>query len=65
MTELDKEVAIKAVDEILRTHKLPLIEEEYEWMVKNYSALREMVGKLRIPEARYVEPALIYSALPH
>ncbi|MBN9389162.1 MAG: hypothetical protein J0I20_14130 [Chloroflexi bacterium] len=61
--EMDRESIIKAVDEILRTHNLPVDKEDYEWMVNNYPKIREMVGKLRIPEARYVSPALVFSPL--
>jgi len=63
MAELDKEAITRAVDEILRTHNLTVNEEDYAWMIKNYSQVREMVAKLRIPEARYASPALIYSPL--
>ena len=61
--EQEKDAITRAVDEILRTHNLPVSEEDYEWMIKNYSHVRQMVAKMRIPEARYASPALIYSPL--
>lgn len=61
--EMDRESIIKAVDEILRTHNLPVDKEDYEWMVDNYPKIRELVAKMRIQEARYASPALTFSPL--
>ena len=54
-----------AVDTILGLTKLPMSEEEYSALLTLYPFLRERTAALRIPEVRYGEPALIYSALPH
>jgi hypothetical protein len=54
-----------AVDTILGLTKLPMTEEEYSAMLELYPLLRERTAALRIPEVRYGEPVLIYSALPH
>jgi hypothetical protein len=52
-----------AIDTILGLAQLPVAEDEYERMVRTYPLLREQVAALRIPEARYAQPADIYSAL--
>jgi hypothetical protein len=53
-----------AVDIILGLQKLPMTEEEYAALLALYPHLRERTAALRIPEVRYGEPALIYSASP-
>jgi hypothetical protein len=40
-------------------------DEEYSALLALYPFLRERTAALRMPEVRYAEPALIYSALPH
>ena len=40
-----------------------MIEEEYERLLRWYPVLRAQAARLRIPEVRYGEPALIYPAL--
>ena len=52
-----------AVDTILGLAQLPIAEDEYERLLRNYTLLRSQVAALRIPEARYAQPADIYSAL--
>lgn len=54
-----------AVDTILGSAQLPVTEEEYTALLELYPFLRERSAALRLPEVRYGEPALIYSALPH
>ena len=54
-----------AVDTILGLTKLPMSEEEYSALLDLYPLLRERTAALRIPEVRYGEPVLVYSALPH
>jgi hypothetical protein len=54
-----------AVDTILGLAQLPIIEEEYERLLRTYPVLRAQVAALRIPEARYAQPADIYPALDH
>ncbi len=51
-----------AVDTILGLAHLPVSEEEYERLLRWYPLLREQAAALRIPEVRYAEPALTYSA---
>jgi hypothetical protein len=57
--------AREAVDTILGLARLPMIEEEYERLLRWYPMLRAQAAELRIPEVRYGEPALIYPALEH
>jgi hypothetical protein len=51
-----------AVDTILGLTQLPMTEDEYERLLREYPFLRARAAALRIPEARYGEPALIFSA---
>jgi hypothetical protein len=55
----------EAVDTILGLAGLPMIEEEYERLLRTYPLLREQAAALRIPEVRYGEPAIVYPALEH
>ena len=52
-----------ALDTILGLAQLPIAEDEYERLLRNYALLRSQVAALRISEARYAQPADIYSAL--
>jgi hypothetical protein len=52
-----------AVDTILGLAGLPMAEDEYERLVRTYPLYREQAAALRIPEARYAQPADIYPAL--
>jgi hypothetical protein len=54
-----------AVDTILGLAQLPVIEDEYERLLRWYPLLREQAAALRIPEVRYGAPAMIYPALEH
>jgi len=54
-----------AVYTILGLAQLPMIEDEYERLLRWYPFLREQAAALRIPEVRYGEPAMIYPALEH
>ena len=54
-----------AVDTILGRAQLPMTDQEYTALLAMYPFLRERTATLRMPEVRYGEPALIYSALPH
>jgi hypothetical protein len=54
-----------AVDTILGLAQLSVADDEYERMLRTYALLRTQVVALRIPEARYAQPADIYSALEH
>lgn len=51
-----------AVDTILGLAQLPMIEDEYQRLLREYPLLRERAAALRIPEVRYGEPALTYRA---
>ena len=55
----------EAVDTILGLARLPMIEEEYERLLRTYPLLRAQAAELRIPEVRYSEPAIVYPALEH
>ena len=55
----------EAVDTILGLARLPMIEEEYERLLRIYPLLRAQAAELRIAEVRYGEPAIIYPALEH
>jgi hypothetical protein len=54
-----------ALDTILGLAKLPMSEEEYTALLALYPFLRERTAALRLPEVRYREPVLVYSARPH
>jgi hypothetical protein len=54
-----------AVDTLLGLAELPMIEEEYERLLRIYPLLQAQAAALRIPEVRYGEPAIIYPALEH
>lgn len=54
-----------AVDTILGLAQLPMAEDEYAQLVRTYALYREQAAALRIPEARYAQPADIYPALEH
>jgi hypothetical protein len=51
-----------AVDAVLLRAGLKVIPEEYERLVRNYPIIQSQLAALRIPEVRYGEPAVIYSA---
>lgn len=53
----------ETVDTILALARLPMIQEEYERLLRIYPMLREQAAALRIPEVRNTEPAIIYPAL--
>jgi hypothetical protein len=55
----------EALDTILGLARLPMIEEEYERLLRTYPLLRAQAAELRIPEVRYGEPAIVYPALEH
>ena len=55
----------EALDAILGMSQLPMAEDEYERLIRMYRLLREQAAALRIPEARYAEPADIYAAVEH
>jgi hypothetical protein len=54
-----------AVDTILGLTGLSMSEDEYTALLALYPLLREQTAALRLPEVRYGEPVLIYSAREH
>ena len=50
------------VDFVLQTSGLPVTADEREWLVRNYALLARAAERVRIPDVRYGEPALIYPA---
>lgn len=55
--------AREEVDAILRRAELPIPQQdEYERMVRNYAYERELLAQLRLAEARYAEPAMVFRA---
>ena len=50
------------VDLMLARTGLPVTPEERERLIRVYPMIAEWTGALRLPETRYAEPALIYSA---
>lgn len=55
----------QAVDTILGLAGLPIIQEEYDRLLRTYPLLRAQAAALRIPEVRYGEPAIVHPALEH
>lgn len=51
-----------AVDHTLKTAGLPVTDEERARLEASYPFMRTLAESLRIPDVRYGEPALIYSA---
>ncbi len=49
---------------ILKRANLTASAEEIAALVKSYPDVKRLVQRLRLPEARYTELAMIYSALP-
>jgi hypothetical protein len=50
------------VSALLQVYGIEPDEEEFERMVRMYPAMRAGADKLFIPEARYEEPALVFTA---
>jgi hypothetical protein len=51
------------VDAALRRAGLPRPpDDEYERLVQNWPYEREILARLRLPEVRYAEPAMIFRA---
>jgi hypothetical protein len=51
-----------AVDRALQQTGLAVDEADYERLLRTYKTIRESAVALRIPEARYAEPAIIHRA---
>lgn len=50
------------VDQVLARTGLPVTPEERERLIRVYPMIDEWTSGLRLPEARYAEPAVIYPA---
>ena len=50
------------VDLVLARSGLPVSPEERERLIRLYPTIAEWTGAVRVAEARYAEPALIYPA---
>ena len=56
--------AATAVDSILAQNGIPVSEAERERLIRFYPQVRGWMERLRMVEARYADPALIYPAAP-
>jgi hypothetical protein len=54
--------ATAAVDGVLARTGLPVSPEERERLIRLYPLIQEWLAGVRVPEARYAEPASIYPA---
>ena len=54
--------AATQVDLVLARSGLPVTPEERERLIRLYPMIAEWTEAVRLPETRYAEPALIYSA---
>ena len=62
MSDMTPAQVKQAVDAILAAARLPLTGEDYERLLRNYPMVQAQMAALRIPEARYSEPAIIVPA---
>jgi hypothetical protein len=60
MTDLNPAQIKLAVDGVLTRARLPVTADEYERLLQNYPYVQSQLAELRLPEARYREPADIY-----
>ena len=56
--------AATAVDAILSRTGIPVSAAERERLIRFYPLVRDWMDQLRMVEARYAEPVLIYPAAP-
>lgn len=61
-TNHDETATAATVDHLLATAGLTIADEERAYFIRAYPIIKESLQHLRIPEARYAEPALIYPA---
>ena len=57
--------AATAVDAILARNGIPVSQAERDRLIRFYPLVRGWTERLRMVEARYADPAMIYPALPH
>jgi hypothetical protein len=66
MKEMENIEVTTLVDQLLRSANLTLTTEERAALVQIYPKVRRLVQRLRLPEARYLEPAAVFrAASPH
>ncbi len=58
------EAAATAVDAVLARTGLPVSAAERERLIRFYPLVREWMERMRMVEARYAEPVLVYPATP-
>ena len=61
---MSPERAATAVDTILARNGIPVSPAERERLIRFYPLIRDWMEQLRMVEARYEEPVLIYPAAP-
>jgi hypothetical protein len=57
--------ALAAVDAVIARTGMQVSEEERVRLVRLYPQIRERNEALRMVEARYADPAMVYPAAPH
>jgi len=57
--------AAAAVEAVLTRTGMTVSAEERERLIRLYPLIKERADQLRMVEARYAEPAMIYPAAPH
>jgi hypothetical protein len=62
MTEMTPEQVKQAVDAVVAAARLPLTDEDYARLLRNYSSIQVQRAALRFPEVRYREPAAVFPA---
>ncbi|HLZ29678.1 MAG TPA: hypothetical protein VKV73_20355 [Chloroflexota bacterium] len=61
MSDMTPEQIKHAVDAVVAAARLPLTGEDYERLLRTYPMVQAQMATLRFPEARYGEPASIFS----
>ena len=64
-TTASQEEAVAAVAAVLARTGFPVSDEERERLIRLYPIIKSRSEHLRMVEARYADPAMIYPALPH
>jgi hypothetical protein len=62
MSDMTPEQIKQAVDAVLAAARLPLTGEDYERLLRNYPMIQAQMAALRLDEARYCEPGVIFPA---
>ena len=61
---ISPEDAATAVDALLAQHRMPVSESERERLIRFYPLVLGWMERLRMVEARYADPVLVYPAEP-